>query len=312
MNDLKVVFFGTPDFAVSALDALLEEGYQVIAAVSQPDKPVGRKRVLQKTPVKQYAEERGIPVIQPARLRESPEEVLAFDPDLIVTCAYGQIVPDVILHAPRYGCVNIHPSPLPKYRGGAPVQRAVMNGDAMTEVCLMEMASKMDSGRVFARIPVEIGSDMTASELFEALKPVVKQAIHEYLPKIIDGALRGEEQEESKVVLAPNISREEEKISFQSEAMPALYNHIRGLIEEPMPYGVLEGKRIKFCRAAKKDGQPSEEAGTVIGFVNGAMEIAAKGGTLLVYELQPEGKQRMKASDYANGAGRAALGKQFE
>ena len=312
MNDLNVVFFGTPSFACAALQALLDEGYHVIAAVSQPDKPVGRKHVLQKTPVKEFAEDRGIAVIQPVRLKESPEEVLALSPDLIVTCAYGQMIPEAILKAPKFGCLNIHPSPLPKYRGGAPVQRAVMNGDTETEVCLMEMAMRMDSGRVFARIPVRIGDDMTASGLFEALKPAVRELIHTALPLVLDGTLSGEEQDESRVILARNIAREEEKVSFREEAMPSLYNHIRGLIDDPMPYGILDGKRIKFCRVSKTDEISSEPAGTILGFTKDAMKIAAAGGTLLVHELQPEGKQRMKASDYYNGAGRAALGKQFE
>ena len=312
MNDLKTVFFGTPAFAVSALETLLEEGYHVIAVVAQPDRPVGRKRVLQKPAVKLAAEERGIPVLQPENLRQTPEEVLSLNPDLIVTCAYGQWIPDSIIHAPACGCFNIHPSPLPKYRGGAPVQRAVMNGDSHTEVCLMEVASKMDSGRVYARFPVEIGEDMTGSELFEALKTGVREVIRTALPRVIDGTLQGEEQDEGGVVFARNISREEEKVSFQKEALPSLYNHIRGLIEEPMAYGVMDGKRIKFCKVRKKEGSSDHPAGTVIGFSENAMEIAAEGGSLLVYELQMEGKQRMKASDFYNGAGRNLIGKRFE
>ncbi len=312
MIDCRVVFFGTPAFSIAALEALLADHWQVIAAVSQPDKEVGRKRVLQKTKLKEYAEAHDIPVLQPVRLKDSPSDILNLHPDLIVTCAYGQLIPEVILKAPKYGCVNIHPSPLPKYRGGAPVQRAIMNGDPSTEVCLMEMAKKMDSGRVYARIPHAIGPDVTGTQLFEELKPDVRRLIHEYLPMYLEGKLPGEAQDDALAVLAPNIERDEEQLHFQSESLTVLYNHARGLIEDPMPYGLLEGKRIKFCRIAKKEGICEKEPGTVLGLSGRALEIAADGGVLQVYELQPEGKQRMAASAWFNGAGRNTVGRQFE
>ncbi|MBR4454789.1 MAG: methionyl-tRNA formyltransferase [Solobacterium sp.] len=312
MNAGTVVFFGTTDYACAVLNALLEDGYDVRAAVCQPDRPVGRKRVMHAPEVKKLAEEKGIRVLQPEKLSLNPEQILELNPDLIITCAYGQLIPVSILNAPKYGCFNIHPSALPKYRGGAPIQRAVMNGDRTTEVCLMAMAEKMDSGDVFARLPAEIGDDETASELFERLKEHAALLIHEYLPKVLDGSLKGEKQDESKVVIAPNIRREEERVSFRDEPIAELYNHLRGLIEEPMGYGVLEGKRIKFANVRMQSGMAKEAPGTIAGFADHAMKIAANGGYLLVYELQMEGKSRMSADAFGNGAGRQLTGKVFD
>ncbi len=311
MDAGKVVFFGTTDFSVAVLDALCSESYRVAAVVCQPDKPVGRKRILEAPPVKKYAEEHGIPVLQPVKLSQEPETVLGLEPDLIITCAYGQLVPVSILNAPKYGCLNIHPSPLPKYRGGAPIQRAVMNGDATTEVCLMEMAEKMDSGRVYARIPASIGADETASELFEQLKEPACELIRNALPAYLSGELKGEEQDEAGVVIARNISREEEYISFKEEPLPLLYNHLRGLLDDPAGYGTIDGKRIKFLKVRKQESGEADEPGTILGFEDHAMKIAADGGVLLVYELQMEGKSRMNADSFRNGAGRQLVGKVF-
>ncbi|MBR3203546.1 MAG: methionyl-tRNA formyltransferase [Solobacterium sp.] len=312
MESINVVFFGTTSFSTAVFSTLLEEGYQVIAAVCQPDKPVGRKHTLQEPPVKQFAKEHGIPVYQPVKLSAEAETVLNLKPDLIVTCAYGQLIPVSILNAPEYGCLNIHPSPLPKYRGGAPIQRAVMNGDTSTEVCLMEMAERMDSGRVYARIPATIGEDETASELFDQLEEPARQLIREYLPSYLKGELPGEVQDESNVVIAPNIKREEEQVHFQNEPLPQLYNHLRGLLDEPMGYGLLEGKRVKFARVRKLETNQEQPAGTILGFADHAMRIAAEGGILLVYELQMEGKSRMTADAFYNGSGRNLIGKRFD
>ena len=312
MDSLNVVFFGTTSFSTAVFSALLEEGYSVIAAVSQPDKPVGRKHTLQQPPVKQFANEHNIPVYQPAKLSAEADLILDLKPDLIITCAYGQLIPVSILKAPKYGCLNIHPSPLPKYRGGAPIQRAVMNGDTSTEVCLMEMAERMDSGRVYARIPADIGPDETASELFDQLEEPARILIREWLPKYLKGELPGEEQDESGVVIAPNIKREEEQVHFQSEPLDQLYNHIRGLLDEPMGYAMLEGKRIKIARVRRQAKDSCKPAGTILGFEDHAMRVAAEGGVLLIYELQMEGKSRMNADAFYNGSGRNLIGKRFD
>lgn len=312
MDTGKVIFFGTTDFSAAVLDTLVQEGYSIEAVVTQPDKPVGRKHKLEAPEVKKYALAHDIPVVQPVRLTAEAETVLSLKPDLIISCAYGQLIPVSILEAPKYGCLNIHPSMLPRYRGGAPIQRAVMNGDTETEVCLMEIAAGMDSGKVYARIPAKIGPDETASELFEQLKEPACELIRSALPKYLAGELPGEEQDESGVVLAPNIRREEEQVFFQNEDVRTLYNHLRGLIEVPLGYGMIEGKRIKFARVRMEEKTVSEAPGTVLGFSDHAMRIAAQNGVLLVYELQMEGKTRMDADSFRNGAGRQLIGKVFD
>ena len=312
MEKPSIVFFGTTDFAAAVMKTLLEENYTVKAAVTQPDRPVGRKKVIVRTPVAALADQNGIAVLQPEKLSKEAESVLSFKPELIVTCAYGQFIPSVILNAPKLGCVNVHPSLLPKYRGGAPVQRAVMNGDETTGVCLMEMTKRMDAGRIWACTEAGIGEDETSSGLFEKLREISCQMIREYLPLYIEGKLEGIEQDEEKVVLAPNIAREEEKVVFADEDINSLYNHLRGLLDEPGGYGMINAKRIKFLKVRKEVTDCSEQPGTVLGFADHAMRIAAKGGIIKVYELQPEGKSRMNADAFANGAGRNLIGAVFE
>jgi methionyl-tRNA formyltransferase len=310
-SDCNVVFIGTTDFSVVILDQLIKDGYTVTAAVSQPDKPVGRRQVLTPTPVHQYCLDHGLLCVQPAKLRRESEKVLALRPDLVLTCAYGQIVPDDILQAPKYGCLNVHPSLLPKYRGGAPMQRAVWSGDDKTGVCLMQMVKAMDAGDVYACVEVPIGPDETTAELEKKLKEVSAELVHSQLPLYLEGKLKGIPQPESGVVLAPNISSEEELVLFQKEEAQAAYNHIRALIDWPMPYGLIDGHRIKFFKARLTLGDSGSAPGTLLDFAGGTMNIAAAGGVIHIYELQPEGRKPMAAKAFANGAGRALVGHRF-
>ena len=312
MKDLRVIFMGTPVFACSVLEALIEEKYNVVLVVSQPDKPVGRHHQVVCTPVHELADKYGIPVLQPEKLREETEKILEYAPDLIVTCAYGQFVPEVILAYPEYGCLNIHPSLLPKYRGGAPVHHAVWNGDTETGVALMEMIRKMDAGRVYAVKRVPIGPDETTEELNLRLMEVSRELIREALPEYLEGKLTGVEQEEEKATIARNISKEDEYLSFAKEDLHQAYNHIRALIDWPVAYARINNKRLKIYRAEIREEVCTEEPGTVLGFHAGAMEVACTGGILRILELQPEGKKRMKAADFANGAGRSLVGSRFE
>ena len=312
MENPRIVFFGTPAFAASMLKVLIEMNYHVVLAVTQPDKPVGRKKIIQRTPAAKLADENGIPVLQPGKLKEGIDEILAYQPDLIVTCAYGQFVPSRILEAPALGCINIHPSLLPRYRGGAPIQRAIMNGDSETGVCLMEMTKAMDAGRVYARAYCDIDPDETGSELFAKLEKVSADLLRNNIAAYIEGKLEGIPQAEEGIVIAPNIAREEEKVSFLNEDVDTIYNHMRALIEEPVSYGMIEGKRIKFAKVCKEKADHEIPAGMLVGFENHAMKIAAKGGYILAYEIQPEGKSRMSADAFANGAGRALLNRRFE
>ncbi len=310
MENIRVIFFGTPEFAANILEMLCIEKYNVVCVVSQPDRRVGRKQILEETPVHKTADQYGIPVLQPVKIRESCEDVLSYSPDLIVTCAYGQIVPDAILAAPKFGCINVHPSDLPKYRGGAPIQRAVWNGDEKTAVCVMEMVHKMDAGQVFAREYVDIPSNATGSDMFEILGEVSCRVLKEMLPKYIAGEITGEPQDESKVVYAPNISREEEQVHFQTETTDQVFNHIRALLKEPAGYGMLEGKRVKFL-GVKRLEHARGNVGEILGFENGAMLISCKDGVIGITDLQMEGKKPMSADAFKNGA-KNLIGKCFE
>lgn len=311
MRNERVVFFGTPAFAVAVLNTLTEEKYNVVAAVSQPDKPVGRKHRIVPTPVHQVCLDHDIPCLQPQKLSDQKDEILAYEPDLILTCAYGQFVPSSILSYPKYGCLNIHPSLLPKYRGGAPIQHAVMNGDTETGVCLMEMTKAMDAGKIYACEHVAIGADETFAELNEKLMKVSCEMLKNSLPLYLDGKLPGKEQDEKGAVIAPNITREEERVSFAGEDIDHIYNHIRGLIDWPVAYGVIDGKRFKFHKVRKEKRDVTEQPGTVLGFSDHAMNIACKGGVLRVLEMQPEGKKKMDADAFKNGYAHEVTGKVF-
>lgn len=310
-SNIKVIFFGTPQFACSVLQSLIDEKYNVIAVVSQPDRPQGRKHIPAATPTHALAVRYHIPVLQPEKLKLAADEICSLNPDIIVTCAYGQFIPERILKCPVYGCLNIHPSLLPKYRGGAPVHAAILHGDSETGVCLMAMVKKMDAGVIYACQKVTIDPDDTTETLNLKLEKVSVDLLKENLPLYLEGKLVPQEQDEEQVVLAPNISSEMEQVHFASEDIDTLYNHVRALIDWPISYGVIEGKRIKFYAVGKKNTEQTAVPGTVLGFRDGAMEIAADGGILCVKELQMEGKKRMSAAAFENGSGRALIGKVF-
>ena len=312
MKQTRIIFFGTTEFASGILQTLIDEGYNVVAVVSQPDKPVGRKHTIQITPTHALADQYQIPVIQPDLLKEHVDDVLRYEPELILTCAYGQFVPVRILEYPRLGCINVHPSLLPKYRGGAPIHHAVMGGETETGVCLIQMTKAMDAGDIYARVTTPLGKDETMAELNQRLLVLSKQLVKKNLEDYIAGKLVGEPQDDNKVILGLNITKEEEKVQFAVEDVQTLYNHIRGLIDWPMPYGVVDGKRMKFCKVRMRKEDHQAKPGEILGFKNHAMEVASIGGIIEVYELQPEGKSRMTADAYANGAGRNMIGKVFE
>lgn len=312
MNRPRIIFFGTPEFAQRVLQAMLDHQYQIVAAVSQPDRPVGRKHIIEATPVHTVCNEHGILCLQPEKLSLIKEQIKDLQPDLILTCAYGQFIPTSILEIPALGCLNIHPSLLPKYRGGAPIQHAVMNGDTETGVCLMQMVKAMDAGDIYTCVHLSIGEDETFYQLNERLIQASITMLLDALPKYLAGQLPGIPQDESKVVLAPNISREEEQVHFQEEDLSHVYNHIRGLIAWPIAYGMVDKERIKFYQVEKRSGECKAPRGTILGYQDHAMEIACQGGILRVLELQMEGKKKMDADAFANGSGRELIGKVFD
>ncbi|TDM15057.1 methionyl-tRNA formyltransferase [Macrococcus bovicus] len=304
----SIIFMGTPDFSGPILEAVAAE-YEVIAVVTQPDKPVGRKKVMTPPPVKVTAEKLGIKVLQPARLTGSDElaAVIAMQPDLIVTAAYGQLLPEELLAAPRLGCINVHASLLPKYRGGAPIHYAVMNGEKETGVSIMYMVKKLDAGDVISQraIPIEEADDVGTQH--DKLSALGVELLMETLPAIISGTNQRLPQDESLVTFASNISREDERVTFD-RTTPEVHNHIRGLSPWPVGYAQLEGQNMKLwsARRAAGDGQPGE----ILAADKEGLLVATSDGAVLLTEIQPAGKKRMAAGDYAAGR-KDLIGKVF-
>ena len=244
VKDLKVVFMGTPDFALNVLQVLIDN-CNVIGVVSQPDKLVGRKKILTKTPIKVLAEKYNIPVFQPKKIREEYQYIIDLNPDIIVTCAYGQIIPKVLLDYPKYKCINVHASLLPKLRGGAPIHKAIIDGYEETGVTIMYMDEKMDSGDIISQKKIEIKDTDTVGILWDKLSVMGAELLLKTLPDIINNNLNRINQNEDEVSYAYNIKREEEKIDF-SKSTKEVFNRIRGLNPYPGAYAKLNNKIVKI------------------------------------------------------------------
>jgi len=260
-TDQRIVFMGTPTFAVSVLERLLEEGYNVVGVVSQPDKPVGRKRELKPTPVKECALRHNIPVLQPEKVRTDYADILALEPDLIVTAAYGQIVPTELLEAPKHGAINVHASLLPKHRGGAPIHQAILDGDKETGVTIMYMVDKLDAGDMIANTVVPIEELDTVGTLFDKLAVAGSDLLIKTLPAFLAGWIEAVPQDERDVTFAPNISREREQIDWTRSGTD-IYNHIRGMNPFPTAYTTIAGERVKLFFGSKTSG--TGEPGTIV------------------------------------------------
>lgn len=301
---MRIVFMGTPEFAVAALNKLLDHGYEVAAVVTQPDKPKGRKKTLTPPPVKEAALARGLPVLQPARMR-SPEAIAAIaelQPELIVTAAYGQILPKEVLQLPRLGCINVHGSLLPKYRGGAPIQRAIINGETMTGVTIMYMAEGLDTGDMISRVEVPIEKGDTSGDLFRKLSEAGAELLLQTLPSIIDGSAVAVPQDDAAATYAPNLSRDDERIDW-SRSAEALYNQVRGLAPMAGAFTYLDGEVFKIwaCEAEPDGGRAAVEPGTVLKADNGLL-VQTGSGALRLLTIQPAGKRAMDAAAWLQGA----------
>ena len=245
MNQLKIVFMGTATFSEAVLKNLIQHDYNIVQVVSQPDRRVGRKKELKMPEVKVVALEHDIPVFQPQRIKDDYQAIIDMQPDLIITAAYGQMIPQKVLDCPRLGCINVHASLLPKYRGGAPVHYAILNGDEKTGVTIMYMVKKMDAGNIIYQKETPISNDETVGELYDRLSILGAEAIIEAMPAIIEGTNESIPQDESKVTYSPVISREQEKIDFNKPAVE-VYNHVRGLNPWPGAYTTYQGKTVKI------------------------------------------------------------------
>lgn len=311
----SIVFMGTPQFSVPVLQMLHEEGYDIKAVVTQPDRPVGRKRVLTPPPVKAAALELGLPVIQPEKLRGSEElqEIIALNADIVVTAAFGQILPKELLDAPKLGCINVHASLLPKYRGGAPIHQAVLDGEAETGVTIMYMAVKLDAGDIISQQSMAIEDHHTTGQLFDELSIIGRDLLKETLPKIIEGTNDRIVQDESKVTFASNISREQERIDWSKNARQ-IFNQVRGLNSWPVAYTTLNDENVKLWATRVSEETTTEAPGTVISKSKKFFTVATgEGQAIDILELQPAGKKAMPAVNYLNGVGsKLEIGDHFE
>ena len=297
---LKIVFMGTPDFAVPILEALIEK-YGVMAIVTQPDKEVGRERILMPTPIKKVGNDHTILVLQPKKIREEYEEIISLEPDIIITCAYGQIIPKEILNAPRLGCINVHASLLPKLRGGAPIHRAIINGFSKTGITIMYMNEGMDKGDIISQREIAIEESDTAETLHDKLSVLGRDLLLDTLPSIIDGTNKRIPQEESEATYGFNITREDEHISFDKTSRQ-IYNQIRGLNSWPGAYVTLNGKILKIWASRVGDTYDAlVENGTIIKLYDDGFGVKTSNGEIIITKVQPEGKKAMDARSFING-----------
>ncbi len=296
---------GTPDFSVPVLQQIINDGFEVIAVVTQPDRPVGRKRVLTPPPVKAEAEIHGIPVYQPEKIRDREEldKILALNPDLIVTAAFGQILPKELLEAPKYGCINVHASLLPELRGGAPIHYSIIQGKKKTGITIMYMVEKLDAGDILTQVEVPITETDTVGTLHDKLSVAGSKLLSDTLPKLIKGELQPTPQNDAEATFASNIKREQEKIDWKKTGED-IYNHIRGLNPWPVAYTTLNDAVIKVWWSEKVKEDSKQAPGTIIRIEDEALVIATENATAIkIIELQPAGKKKMTAEQFLRGAG---------
>lgn len=300
----SIIFMGTPAFAVPILKGLIERKYQIKAVVTQPDKKVGRKQKLTASPVKKIAEQYQLPVFQPAKLTGSEEmaQLIDLHADLIVTAAYGQFLPTRFLNSVKIAAVNVHGSLLPKYRGGAPIQYALINGDKETGISIMQMVKKMDAGDIYAQKALPINKDDTAGSLFEKLSYLGRDLLLAALPQIIDGTAHAKPQDPEKVTFSPNIQKKQERISKNMTAEQA-NNLIRALNPDPGAYLLANGKRLKVWRAQVGKDSSNLPAGSLVDNRHRFALAFADNSVLELLELQPAGKKRMAVKNFLNGQG---------
>ena len=300
MNKIKVVFMGTPDFAVPVLEGLIEN-YEVVGVVSQPDKRVGRKQELVNTPIKEVALKHNILVFQPEKIKEDYEDVLKLNPDIIVTCAYGQIIPSAILDYPRLGCINVHASLLPKLRGGAPIHKAIIDGYSKTGITIMYMDKKMDNGDIISTSETEILDSDNLESLHDRLSIMGRDLLLRTMPSIINGTNKRIKQNEEEVTYAYNIKREEEHIDL-SKTRREVFNQIRGLSPVPGANLLVDGDEFKIYRAEISERKfTNKEIGEVTGLYKEGIGVMTLDGEIILTDIKPFGKKRMSASSYING-----------
>ena len=301
------MFMGTPDFCLPVLEGLIDN-YGVSAIVTQPDREVGRKKELKCSPVKELGLKHKIKILQPKRIRKEYEEVLAEKPDLIVTCAYGQIIPKEILELPKYGCINVHASLLPKFRGGAPIQRAIMNNEYRTGVTIMYMDEGMDTGDIISSSEILIEKNDNFGTLHDKLSVLGRDLLLKTLPDIISGKAKRIKQDDDEMTLAPIIKREDEQIDFKNKTALEIHNQIRALNPYPGSYAILDGKVMKIYDSyIRDDFYNNKENGEIVRIYDDGIGVSCKDYELVITKIKPEGKKEMYVKDYFNGIDRDSL-----
>lgn len=318
MENKKIIFMGTPDFSVSVLKGLIDSQYDVVAVVTQPDRPVGRKRVLTAPPVKQLALTHGIQVYQPERISGSVEldQLINLEADLIVTAAYGQFIPTRLLEAPTFGAINVHASLLPKYRGGAPIHYAIWKGEQETGISIMYMVKKMDAGDVLAQTAIPIEKSDDVGSMFEKLAILGRDLLLETLPELFANKLVAIPQNEEAVTFSPTISKEEEQLNW-SETAIEIDRHVRGFRPFPSTYTWLDNQRVKIWLGQTIEFNSSTEeveTGTIVAIEDECLIVKCGGKTFYaIAEWQESGKKRMNIQTFLKGnSADNLIGKRFE
>lgn len=299
MKDIKVVFMGTPSFAVPALELLIER-LNVVMVVCQPDREKDRKGNILFPPCKKVAIKNNIEVFQPQKIKDDYHPILDKKPDIIITCAYGQMIPFEVLNYPKLGCINIHGSLLPKLRGGAPIHHAIINGDKETGITIMYMDRKMDSGDIISQREIEIGPNEKLDELYERMSYLGSELLEDTILSIVDGTNNRIKQNEEEVTFGLNITKEEEYIDFNNLSQD-IHNRVRGLSSVPGAYSILNGKRVKIYETILTTEKSSKRPGTIEKITNEAIYVSTKDFLIGITSLKVEGKKRCQVKEFING-----------
>ena len=299
-KELKIIYMGTPEFSATVLKGLIKN-YKIRAIITQPDKKVGREQKVLFPPVKQVGIDNTVLVLQPEKIMDEYQALKDMEPDLIITCAYGKILPREILELPRLGCINVHASLLPKLRGGAPIHRAIINGYKKTGVTIMYMNQKMDEGDMISQKETEISEEETAETLHDKLSIIGRDLLLETLPSIINKTNKRIKQNNDEATYGFIIKREDEKIDF-SKSKKQIYNQIRGLNSWPGAYCLIDGKILKVWESRKSDNIfESKINGEITNIYDDGIGVKVSDGEIVLKTVQPEGKKKMNAKDYASG-----------
>lgn len=299
MKDIKVIFMGTPIFASIILDELIKK-YNVIMVVCQPDREKDRKGNIIYSPCKKLAIENNIQVFQPLKIRDEYQKILDMNPDIIITAAYGQIIPDIVLNYPKYGAINVHGSLLPKLRGGAPIHHAIINGDKEIGVTIMYMDKRMDAGDIISQRAIPLTNDMNLDIAYEKLAILGRDLLIETIPSIINGTNNRIKQNENEVTFGYNITKEEEKINFDDTSMN-IYNKIRGLSSVPGAYAIINNKRMKVYSSTISDIKSKNLPGIIEEIRNDGIYVNTKDYIIKLTDIKLEGKKRCMVHEFING-----------